>query len=55
VSSPVVRFDFGAALSPSGNYPSSIDLPSPGCWRLELTLGRVHATMDVMVALSRSS
>jgi len=54
-SSPVVRFDFGAALSPSGNYPSSIDLPSPGCWRLELTLGRVHATMDVMVAPSRSS
>jgi hypothetical protein len=55
VSSPVVRFDFGVALSPSGNYPSSIDLPSPGCWRLELTLGTVHATIDVMVAPSRSS
>jgi hypothetical protein len=54
-SSPVVRFDFPAASSPSGNYPSGIDLPSPGCWRLELTLGTARATMDVMVAPARSS
>jgi hypothetical protein len=54
-SSPVVRFDFPAASSPSGNYPSGIDLPSPGCWRFELTLGTARATMDVMVAPARSS
>ncbi len=30
--------------------PSSVALPSPGCWQLELTAGPVHATMDVMVA-----
>ncbi|MGH2406448.1 MAG: hypothetical protein ACRDF7_00020 [Candidatus Limnocylindrales bacterium] len=54
-SSPVVRFDFPAALSPSGNYPSGIDLPSPGCWRLELTLGTARATMDLIVAPAPSS
>jgi hypothetical protein len=52
-SSPVVRSDFPAASSPIGNYPSEIDLPSPGCWRLELTLGTVHATIDVMVGPAR--
>jgi hypothetical protein len=50
-ASPVVRFAFGAS---GGGSPSSIDLPSPGCWRLELTLGTTHATIDVMVAPARS-
>jgi hypothetical protein len=49
-SSPVIRFDFPPAFSPGGNYPSGIDLPSPGCWRLEIALGTAHATMDLMVA-----
>lgn len=49
-SSPVVRFVFPAASSPSGNYPSAIDLPTSGCWRLEVTLGKAHATMDLAVA-----
>lgn len=49
-TSPLVRFDFAPALSPSGNYPSGIDLPSVGCWSLELTLGSTHATLDVAVA-----
>jgi hypothetical protein len=53
-SSPVVQFDFPAASPPrSDNYPSTLDLPSPGCWRLELTLGTTHATIDVMVAPAR--
>ena len=51
-SSPVVLFDFPAASSPSGNYPSGIDLPSPGCWHLDLALGSAHATIDLMVAPS---
>ena len=52
-SSPVIRFDFPPASSPVGNYPSAIDLPGPGCWRLEITLGMAHATIDVMVAPAR--
>ncbi len=54
-SSPVVQYDFAAASSPNGNYPSIVDLPSAGCWRLELTLGIAHATIDVMVAPARSA
>ena len=54
-SSPVVRFDFPAADSPAGNYPSGIDLPSPGCWQLDLTLGSAQATLDVVVAPAQAS
>lgn len=53
-SLPVVHIAAPAALSPPGNYPSGIDLPSAGCWQLELTLGTAHATMDLMVAPARS-
>ncbi len=49
-SSPVVRFTFPPAASPADNYPSSIGLPSPGCWHLDLTLGTVRAAMDLTVA-----
>ena len=49
-SSPVVRFTFPPAMSPADNYPSSIGLPSPGCWHLDLTLGTVRAAMDLTVA-----
>lgn len=52
-SSPVVRLAFPAAIGPAGNYPSGIDLPSPGCWHLELTLGTARATMDLLVAPAR--
>ena len=52
-SSPLIRFDFPPALSPSGNYPSGIDLPSAGCWSLDLTLGSTHATLDVAVASAK--
>jgi hypothetical protein len=53
-SSPVVLFDLPAASSPSGNYPSGIELPNPGCWALDLTLGSAHATIDLMVTSSPS-
>ena len=46
--SPVVHLAFPP--SASGGYPSLIDLPNPGCWRLEVTLGTTHATMDLAVA-----
>jgi hypothetical protein len=52
-SAPVVRFAFGAATSPTGNYPSLIALPSPGCWHFDLTIGATRATMDLMVASAR--
>src|SRR5450759_1575310 len=46
-ASPVVRFRF-----PGGrDYPSLIDLPAPGCWRLDLVIGSTHATIDLMVAV----
>jgi hypothetical protein len=49
-SVPVVTFSFPAATSPVGNYPSDLDLPTPGCWQLDLTLGATRATLDVNVA-----
>jgi hypothetical protein len=49
-SSPVVQFTVPAVASPAGNYPSSIGLPSPGCWRLDLTIGTVGAAIDLTVA-----
>jgi hypothetical protein len=52
-SVPVVRFAFGAATSPAGNYPSLIALPSPGCWHFDLAIGATRATMDLMVASAR--
>jgi hypothetical protein len=36
-----------AASSPSGTFPSIIELPSAGCWRLTLKTGRVIATVVV--------
>jgi hypothetical protein len=47
--SPVVRFDFPAASSPNGNYPSGIALPSAGCWRLDLVVGAARASIDLLV------
>lgn len=41
---------FPSAVSPPGNYPSGIDLPTPGCWHLDLVLGKTHAGLDVEVA-----
>jgi hypothetical protein len=50
LSSPAPAVSFSFPASASGGYPSAIDLPSPGCWELELTLGATYAAMDLMVA-----
>lgn len=52
-SAPVVRFTFGAATSPPGNYPSLVALPSAGCWHFDLSIGATRAAMDLLVASAR--
>ena len=47
---PVVTIETDAASAPAGNYASSIELPSPGCWHLEIALGGSRAVLDVKVA-----
>jgi hypothetical protein len=47
---PLVRFEVPPAAAPAGNYPSSIALPTAGCWHFELTLGSARAAMDLSVA-----
>jgi hypothetical protein len=49
-SAPVVHFEFPGG---GGGTPSSIDLPNPGCWTLDLAIGDTRATMDVLVAPDR--
>lgn len=49
-TSPVATFDVPPASSPAGNYPSGIELPSAGCWHLDLTIGSAHAAIDLLVA-----
>jgi hypothetical protein len=48
--SPRVNLEIPPAPQPAGNYPSYIDLPSAGCWHLELAgaSGEV-ASIDVLV------
>jgi hypothetical protein len=52
-SSPLIHLEFPAATSPGGNYPSSLDVPDPGCWHLDLTVGTLRRTMDLLVAPAR--
>jgi len=49
-STPSIHVTAPAAGSPAGNYPSSIDATVPGCWHFDLTLGDVHATLNIDVA-----
>lgn len=51
-SAPHINSTIGYAVANGGNYPSSIDVPSPGCWRVDLSLGATHATLDLQVAAS---
>jgi hypothetical protein len=46
---PLVRFEVPPAAAPPGNYPSSIALPTAGCWHFDLTLGSARAAMDLSV------
>lgn len=47
--SRVVRISWPADSSPGEIYPSDVDLPRPGCWRLELAWGSHRASIDVQV------
>ena len=38
----------GSAQVPGYNYPSILDLPVPGCWKLTLRTGKVSATVSVL-------
>src|SRR4051794_9137433 len=38
-----------ADSSPGEIYPSDVDLPSPGCWHLELKWGSHQADLDIRV------
>jgi hypothetical protein len=43
---------FPAASSPSTDYPSIVDVPTPGCWQLTLASGTVTGTVVFWVAAS---
>jgi hypothetical protein len=45
----VVRIRPPADSSPGEIYPSAVDLPRPGCWRLQLAWGSHRASIDVQV------
>lgn len=45
----VVRISRPADSSPGEIYPSYVDLPTPGCWHLELAWGPHRAKVDVRV------
>ena len=47
--SNVVRISRPADSSPGEIYPSYVDLPKPGCWRLALAWGTHRASVDVQV------
>jgi hypothetical protein len=44
-----VRITRAADSSPGEIYPSYLDLPRPGCWRLALAWGAHRARLDVQV------
>lgn len=47
--SQVVRISWPADSSPGEIYPSDVDLPRPGCWRLQLAWGSHRSSIDVQV------
>jgi hypothetical protein len=54
-TSPIATFDVPPASSPAGNYPSGIELPSAGCWHLDLAIGSTQAAIDLLVAPAPTS
>lgn len=38
---------FPVAISPANNYPSILDVPTPGCWRFQLSSGTVQGTVTM--------
>jgi hypothetical protein len=47
VSSPTIRASFPADSSPGEIYPSIIDVPTPGCWRLDLSWAGHTAAVEL--------
>ena len=45
----VVRISRPADSSPGEIYPSEVDLPQSGCWKLQLAWGSHRASIDVQV------
>jgi len=43
--SEVFRQSFPGAASPAGDYPSIVNVPTAGCWRLDLKSGTVTASV----------
>ena len=42
----------GSAQVPGYNYPSILDLPVPGCWKLTLRTAKISATVSVLAQVS---
>jgi hypothetical protein len=51
--SEVVRTSWPADSEPGEIYPSEVDLPTPGCWHLDLAWGSHRASIDVEVRAAR--
>jgi hypothetical protein len=47
--SDVVRIQRPAESGPGEIYPSGVELPKPGCWRLALAWGPHRASIDVQI------
>jgi hypothetical protein len=47
--SQVVRISRPPDSEPGEIYPSEVDLPTPGCWKLQLAWGTHRASIDVRV------
>jgi hypothetical protein len=41
------RQEFGMALSPQGVFPSTVDVPAPGCWLFRLRTARLAGVLVV--------
>ena len=52
---PTVSISRSADSSPGEIYPSYVDLPRAGCWRLALAWAGHHASIDVRVAPARGA
>lgn len=42
----------GSAQVPGYNYPSILDLPVPGCWKLTLRTAKISATVSVLAQVA---
>jgi hypothetical protein len=50
-----VRAQWSANAEPGEIYPSSLQVPRPGCWRLTLAWAGHRATVELLVAPARTS